>query len=141
LYTALKSVSGSTGPLQWDQPHAARFKAAMDDDFNTPEAIAVLFELANDLNRLRDPALAGMLCSLGALLGLLRQDPATYLQKTSVAGEPTQGLSKAVDEYIADRLAARKAKNFAESDRIRDVLESAGIILEDGPQGTTWRRK
>jgi cysteinyl-tRNA synthetase len=141
LYTALKIAPTADAVLRWDEPYAARFKVAMDDDFNTPEAVAVLFDLANEVNRSRDPTLAATLRLLGALLGLLHQDPAGYLQKATAVGAREPGLSKSIDQYIADRVAARRAKNFAESDRIRALLDAAGIILEDGPQGTTWRRK
>ena len=141
LYTALKGADGAGAAPDWNDPYAARFKAAMDDDFNTPEAVAVLFDLANEVNRTRAAGMTTTLRSLGAVLGLLRQDPQVFLQGTAQRNESAQTLSKSVDEYIVDRVAARKAKNFAESDRIRDLLLAAGIILEDGPEGTTWRRR
>ncbi len=143
LYTALKGCSG-TAAVDWQAPAAQRFKAAMDDDFNTPEAIAVLFDLAAEVNRNHDSALAAQLKALAGVLGLLQRDAVAFLQTEvgSAAGQEGQGgLSAAqIEEKIAARIAAKKAKNFAESDRLRDELKAAGIVLEDSAQGTTWRR-
>jgi cysteinyl-tRNA synthetase len=161
LYTALKAVPARAGDVDWNQPQAARFHAAMDDDFNTPEAVAVLFELANEINRSKSVRAAVLLKSLGRLLGILQRDPVDFLQGSGASIEgPVTGHGRLVSDHAAvqgtgavthtpesiermieKRRAARMAKNFAESDRIRDELLAAGIVLEDAPAGTTWRRK
>jgi cysteinyl-tRNA synthetase len=136
LYTALRNAPVAVDLPDWSQPPAQRFRAAMDDDFNTPEAIAVLFELASEANR-GDVAAARTLRSLGGVLGLLQRDTVYFMR----AGVPGDGMSETeIEALIAARQTARKDKNFAESDRIRDALVAAGIALEDGPGGTTWRR-
>jgi len=136
LYIALRGCDATDGEVNWDAPHAVRFKAAMDDDFNTAEAIAVLFDLAGEANRGQTEA-AHLLRGLGAILGLLQANIETFL-KAGVAGAGLQ--ENEIDALIAARQRARKTKDFAESDRIRDVLMADGIILEDGPTGTHWRR-
>jgi cysteinyl-tRNA synthetase len=144
LYNALRGIV-SSAQVPANSAATNEFEAAMDDDFNTPEAIAVLQGLARAINSARDRGdahtvelLAAELRRLGGVLGLLRLDPETW----SRAGQ-TGGLSdNEIDSQIALRLAARKAKNWAESDRIRDELARRGIVLEDKPGGTTvWRRQ
>ena len=137
LYTALKGApAAAAGAIDWRAPHAARFKEAMDDDFNTPEALAALFEMAREIGRGR-PTLAPQLRALGGVLGLLQRDPQAFLQ----AGPGGTLTDADIRGRIEARLAARKAKDYAEADRIRAALDAAGIVLEDGPSGTTWRRK
>ena len=132
LYTALSLVAPASVELDWAQPHAARFKAAMDEDFGTPEAVAVLFELAAEVNRNRSAQAAGVLKALGSVLGLLQGDPQAFLQ----AGSALDAAQIAA--RIDARAAAKAAKNWAEADRIRQELLAQGIALKDGPGGTTW---
>ena len=137
LYTALKAAPASGGQIDWNDGAAARFRAAMDDDFNTPEAVAVLFDLANEVNRDKSAGKAGLLKSLAGLLGLLQRDPGDFLR-----GDLPEGWTvERIEQAIAARAAAKKAKNFAEADRVRDEFLAAGILLEDGPGGTTWRKR
>ncbi len=162
LYTALKILPALTSPVRpelvegsednsahastnsartdlvnWNTLHATRFKAAMDDDFNTPEAVAVLFDLANEVNRDQSVETAIQLKTLAGILGLLQRDPQEFLQGAASAG----GLDDAaINAQIESRITAKQAKNFAEADRIRKELLAAGIVLEDSAAGTTWRR-
>ncbi|MEW8084683.1 MAG: cysteine--tRNA ligase [Candidatus Thiodiazotropha endolucinida] len=143
FYTAMRGIPEA--PAAGGENYVSRFRDAMDDDFNTPEALAVLFDLAREINRLKDndvnaaASLAAVLRELGGMLGILRDDPEDYLRGGVQAGDDTLSDDK-IDAMIQARIDARAEKNWAEADRIRDDLQAAGIILEDGPQGTTWRR-
>jgi cysteinyl-tRNA synthetase len=157
LYIALRDLPEAE-PAGADA-FTERFEAAMDEDFNTPEALAVLFDLAREINRVRAESedraasLAAELVRLGGILGLLQNKPEEFLKgkgyaqaelemppfETAGSGRPAL-TDEQIDGLIRRRTDARKAKNFAEADRIRDELADKGVVLEDGPQGTTWRR-
>jgi cysteinyl-tRNA synthetase len=142
LYTALKGNEINeitTAAIKWSEPHARRFRDAMNDDFNTPDAIAVLFDLANEANKTGSPTDMALMKALGSVLGLLQQNSQQYLQDSATAGDSVF-TSERVEQMIQQRLLARANKNYSEADRIRQELLNAGIILEDGLQGTTWRR-
>ncbi|MFC0268495.1 cysteine--tRNA ligase [Kushneria aurantia] len=136
FYNALESVTPQQGEV--DSGYAERFAAAMDDDFNTPEALAVLFELVREINRRQgeDPTAAAVLAfelqRLGSVLGLLQYAPRDFLQGGSDIDEAE------IERQIEARNAARREKNFAEADRIRDALAARGIILKDSRDGTSW---
>ncbi len=146
MYLSLKDIPAprATGATETQArtDYAEQFFAAMDDDFNTPVAIAVLFDIAREINRLQaaEPAAAASLAAelrrLAGILGLLRNDPEAFLQSSTAAGPSAAEIESLIDQ----RLAARRAKNWAEADRIRDALKGQGIILEDAGAGTTWRR-
>ncbi|WP_421684358.1 cysteine--tRNA ligase [Stutzerimonas urumqiensis] len=139
FYRTLNGLPDSTP--SGDQVFSDRFAAAMDDDFNTPEACAVLFDMAREINRLRNldidaaAGLAARLKELAGLLGLLQLDPQAFLR----AGADGRVDAQQVNELIARRLQARAEKNWAESDRIRDQLAGMGVVLEDNKSGTSWR--
>ncbi len=134
LYTALKNTPAAEAAIDWNAPAAQRFREVMDDDFNTPVALSVLFDLATAANS-GDAAAAAQLKALGGVLGLLQRDPLSFLQ----GQRPEAGID--VESLIAARLAAKQVRNYAEADRIRAELLAAGIVLEDRPGGVTeWRR-
>jgi cysteinyl-tRNA synthetase len=136
LYTALDLVAphaDSIAPkLSFEHEYAARFKAAMDNDFATPEAVAVLFDLAAEVNRSKSAELATLLKQLGGILGILQGSPQAFLQSGASLNDA------AIQEKIAQRQAAKAAKNFALADQIRQDLAAQGIVLKDSPQGTSW---
>ena len=141
LYTALSEVDVGSEPVSvdWDEAHAQRFRDAMDDDFNTPLAVAELFDLATEVNKSKSVAAARQLKALAAVLGLLERSPQAFLQD----GTPGEGglIEAAIVDAIARRAAAKKARNFAEADAIRAELTAGGVVLEDKPDGSTnWRR-
>ena len=135
LYTALAAVPpAAMASIDWHEPHAQRFQAAMNEDFGTSEAVAVLFDLASEVNRSLSAELAGLLKALGGLLGLLQQVPQAFLQ-TGVS------LSEAdIQAQIQARAQAKKDRDFATADRIRQELAAQGVVLKDSPTGTTWER-
>jgi cysteinyl-tRNA synthetase len=135
LYTALASVdlpADGRDTIDWSQPQAATFRAEMNEDFNTPGAVAVLFDLAGEVNRTHSLQAARLLRALGATLGLLQQTAQSYLQAGS-------GLDEArIAELIVERNAAKAARDFARADQIRHELAAQSILLQDSTQGTTW---
>ncbi len=134
LYTALDGLAVEPHAIDWTEPRAAAFRAAMDEDFNTPAALAVLFELATEVNRTRDPASASLLKALGGVLGILQQAPRDYLRAGTALDEA------AVEALIEARAAAKRERNFAEADRLRAELQAMGVLLKDSAQGTSWVR-
>ena len=134
IYTALREVPpAALAAIDWDNPFAARFRDAMNDDFDTPIAFAVLHELRAEVNRSKSAELAAVLKALGGTVGLLQSDPAQFLQ-----GAMTVDL----DALLAERREAKKAKDYPRADEIRRQVEAMGIVIEDKPDGTTvWRKK
>ncbi|MCX7271227.1 MAG: cysteine--tRNA ligase [Burkholderiales bacterium] len=138
LYTALQAVAPQPVSIDWSQPHAARFKAAMDEDFGTPEAVAVLFDLAAEVNRTQSAELSGLLKALGGVLGLLQADALAFLQTGSGVGGSDETAQ--IEALIAARAAAKASKDFALADNIRKQLSDMGVVLKDSAQGTVWER-
>ena len=130
--TALSLVAPAEVAIDWSHPAAARFKAAMDEDFGTPEAVAVLFELAAEVNRSKSAETAGLL-GPGRMPGLAAGRPQAFLQAGAADVD-----AAAIEAQIAARAAAKAAKDWAEADRIRKALLEQGIVLKDSPAGTTW---
>jgi len=141
LYTALRTTPAVAAAVDWDEPYARRFAQAMDDDFNTAQAVSVLFDLAAQLNRAPAPLLAAQMRALGGTLGLLQRDPVEFLKASARAGAPGAVDDPAIGEAIVTRAAAKARGDYPEADRIREQLLEQGVVLEDGPGGTTWRRR
>ncbi|HEY3300903.1 MAG TPA: cysteine--tRNA ligase [Methylophilaceae bacterium] len=137
LYTALRGLTLMDIAIDWQHPTASKFKAAMDDDFNTPEAIAALFELVNEVNKTRDLTQAALLKSLAGILGLLQRNPETFLQGDRSDADIS---AEQIENMIAQRNEAKQNKNYAVADELRKHLQAQGILLEDTPQGTIWRK-
>lgn len=135
LYGALEGWILNDQPVDWNEPFAKRFKEAMDDDFNTAQAISVLFDLATEINRTQDGYLVLQLKALGKILNILQLSPEQFLK-----GAATQDDVQRIEALIAERAQAKKDRNFARADEIRSLLATEGIELLDSPKGTTWRR-
>lgn len=144
LYTALKQVPMEEAEL--DDDYMGKFMEVMDDDFNTARALAVMHDIVSELNRTDDKSssragvLANTLRHIGSIVGLLQADPDIYL-KSAVGSTDDTLTDEQIETYIEHRNTARQEKNFAEADRIRELLEENGILLEDNPDGTSWRRQ
>ena len=137
LYTTLASVTPqdiAIGEIDWSNSYAERFKKAMNEDFSTPEAVSVLFDLSGEVNKSKDPYLSGLLKALGSCLGVLESSPSAFLKAGASVGEPE------IEKQIHARAQAKKEKNFALADEIRKALLDQGIVLKDSAQGTTWEK-
>jgi cysteinyl-tRNA synthetase len=136
FYIALKDVPPADVSLDWDDDYAKRFRAALEDDFDTPAAFAVLHELRREVNRNKSAELAGVMRALGGTIGLFQDDAAQFIQGAASSG------AMDVEALVAERNAAKQAKDFARADEIRKLLDAESIVLEDKPGGVTeWRRK
>ena len=137
LYTTLASVTPqdmAIGEIDWSNSYAERFNKAMNEDFSTPEAVSVLFDLSGEVNKSKDPYLSGLLKALGSCLGILESSPSAFLKAGASVGEPE------IEKQIHARAQAKKEKNFALADEIRKALLDQGIVLKDAAQGTTWEK-
>ena len=157
FYTTLREIPPADVAVDWsdgaDNTFAARFRAAMDDDFNTPIAFAVLHDLRGEANRTRSPQLTGLLRALGAQIGLFQADPEAFMKGgaqaqvhggtggVKISGGAPAGADLNVDVLVHEREAARKSRDFARADAIRKQLDDAGIVLEDAAGKTIWRKK
>ncbi|HLU80429.1 MAG TPA: DALR domain-containing protein, partial [Burkholderiaceae bacterium] len=146
LYQALANVPPHDVEIDWEAEYCREFRDAMNDDFNSAGAVAVLFELASEANRSQSPQVSGLLKALGGVLGLLQSDPQTYLKSPSrYLGQPAAGAAglsnEEIEAMIEARAQAKQRRDFSEADRLRDALNQAGVELEDRPGGVTqWRR-
>ncbi|MEZ9584394.1 DALR domain-containing protein, partial [Vibrio cyclitrophicus] len=143
LYTSLRGLDLTAAPAGGEE-YVTRFSTAMNDDFNTPEAYSVLFEMARDINRIKTEsiekasALGALMRELADIIGILHQDPEAFL-KGDAAGNDDEVAE--IEALIKLRNDSRASKDWANADLARDKLNELGIVLEDGPEGTTWRRK
>jgi len=135
LYQTLRDVE-SAEETSIDEQWRDKFNQAMDDDFNTPEALAVLFQLSHEVNKTKSPQLAATLRQLSAVLGILQSEPEAFLKSGVTDDEVTR-----IESLIAARNQARSEKNWSKADELREQLSAMGIELEDGASGTTWRKK
>ena len=138
FYIALKETPAADTKLDWDNAYAQKFRAAMEDDFDTPAAFAVLHELRRELNRSKSAETAAILKALGGTLGFFQEPPAVFVQGAATSDSAQMD----VDALVAERNQSKKSKDFARADAIRKQLDDAGIVLEDKAGGVTeWRRK
>ena len=141
LFRSIKDIAPDSAELDWKEVHALRFADAMNDDFNTPLAVSVLFELANELNKTKSALLARQLKALAGIIGLLQRSPQQFLQAELPGASNVAELEAMVAVQIDARAEAKRTRNFTEADRIRADLLAKGIVLEDKPGGLTeWRR-
>jgi cysteinyl-tRNA synthetase len=136
LYLSIRNITDNQKSIDWTSPYANKFKEALDDDFNSAEALSVLYELANKANKNKNNDDQNLLLRLANIIGILNQDPEIFLK-----GEKKDTHDFDIDELILRRDAAKKIKDFLEADKVRNFLESHDILLEDTSNGTIWRKK
>jgi len=140
LYLSIRNkIKSQNSEIDWSDNYAIRFKAALDDDFNTPAAIAVLYEVANEINKNKDNQKIELLVNLANSLGILTMNPEDFLQGVMMSSIGDDGLI--IDDLIEERNLAKKNKDYGEADRIRKLLLENDILLEDTTEGTIWRKK